>query len=356
MNSNPIATAPEVPSSTNMNYYDARYYSSASATPALYMNPTIQNQSDMNSVASAAAAAAAAAGLPANNSLPPLSHLLPSNNNSNNTNTNSNSNSNNNNHNHNINNNHDAKNNTSDDTMEMSGNDTDYFSPQNKHLETVTVSQPPGAGGGGGGGGSSNEGALVQRSYTSTASVPSHPNNASSYRKSIDYQRSMFPPTSDISRRGYVSSQQNGYYMLPPQQQHLPHYGPPAPSTIVPSSDLSVFPQPSHHHHHHPSNIYHTSRAHGHLYHLPSPPTSVIDGVLVADPNNHQHVVNGGITNNSQKVFSFVPLPGLNQKKRPRRKFHEVERLYQCNFQDCTKSYGTLNHLNAHVSMQRHVS
>ncbi|OAD07936.1 C2H2-type zinc finger transcription factor, partial [Mucor lusitanicus CBS 277.49] len=56
----------------------------------------------------------------------------------------------------------------------------------------------------------------------------------------------------------------------------------------------------------------------------------------------------------SQKVFSFVPLPGLNQKKRPRRKFHEVERLYQCNFQDCTKSYGTLNHLNAHVSMQRH--
>ncbi|KAI8084163.1 uncharacterized protein B0P05DRAFT_467108 [Gilbertella persicaria] len=60
------------------------------------------------------------------------------------------------------------------------------------------------------------------------------------------------------------------------------------------------------------------------------------------------------MTHHSQKVFSFVPLPGLNQKKRPRRKFHEVERLYQCNFQDCTKAYGTLNHLNAHVSMQRH--
>ncbi|KAI8373894.1 hypothetical protein BD560DRAFT_327632 [Blakeslea trispora] len=56
----------------------------------------------------------------------------------------------------------------------------------------------------------------------------------------------------------------------------------------------------------------------------------------------------------SQKVFSFVSLPGMNQKKRPRRKFHEVERLYQCNYPSCSKAYGTLNHLNAHVSMQRH--
>ncbi|KAL0077938.1 hypothetical protein J3Q64DRAFT_1646438 [Phycomyces blakesleeanus] len=54
------------------------------------------------------------------------------------------------------------------------------------------------------------------------------------------------------------------------------------------------------------------------------------------------------------KVFSFVSLPGVNQKKRPRRKYHEVERLYQCNFPDCTKAYGTLNHLNAHVCMQGH--
>ncbi|KAI9272378.1 hypothetical protein EDC94DRAFT_511857 [Helicostylum pulchrum] len=114
---------------------------------------------------------------------------------------------------------------------------------------------------------------------------------------------------------------------------------------------MSVYPIPPH--------PYNNSRSHLNHYHLPSPPTSVIDGVLVANHDvhyhhNNQHVVNGGITNNSQKVFSFVPLPGLNQKKRPRRKFHEVERLYQCNYQDCSKSYGTLNHLNAHVSMQRH--
>ncbi|KAI8078697.1 uncharacterized protein BX664DRAFT_247613, partial [Halteromyces radiatus] len=56
----------------------------------------------------------------------------------------------------------------------------------------------------------------------------------------------------------------------------------------------------------------------------------------------------------SQKVFSFVSLPGVNQKKRPRRKYHEVERLYHCNYIGCSKSYGTLNHLNAHVQMQDH--
>ncbi|KAI8888936.1 hypothetical protein K501DRAFT_143347, partial [Backusella circina FSU 941] len=55
-----------------------------------------------------------------------------------------------------------------------------------------------------------------------------------------------------------------------------------------------------------------------------------------------------------QKVYSFVPLAGPTQKKRPRRKFHEVERLYQCNYPNCTKSYGTLNHLNAHITMQEH--
>lgn len=29
-------------------------------------------------------------------------------------------------------------------------------------------------------------------------------------------------------------------------------------------------------------------------------------------------------------------------------------RLYHCNHEDCTKAYGTLNHLNAHVAMQKH--
>ena len=54
------------------------------------------------------------------------------------------------------------------------------------------------------------------------------------------------------------------------------------------------------------------------------------------------------------KTYSFVPLPGNNLKKRPRRRYDEIERLYQCSWGDCTKAYGTLNHLNAHVTMQKH--
>lgn len=52
--------------------------------------------------------------------------------------------------------------------------------------------------------------------------------------------------------------------------------------------------------------------------------------------------------------LTFVPLGGPAPKKRPRRRYDEIERLYLCGFQGCEKSYGTLNHLNAHVAMQKH--
>lgn len=53
-------------------------------------------------------------------------------------------------------------------------------------------------------------------------------------------------------------------------------------------------------------------------------------------------------------VYSFVPIPGSTQHKRPRRRFEEIERMYKCGWQGCEKAYGTLNHLNAHVTMQSH--
>jgi hypothetical protein len=56
----------------------------------------------------------------------------------------------------------------------------------------------------------------------------------------------------------------------------------------------------------------------------------------------------------NSKTYSFVALPGNTVKKRPRRRYDEIERLYQCSWPDCNKSYGTLNHLNAHVTMQKH--
>ncbi|PFH51831.1 hypothetical protein AMATHDRAFT_141622, partial [Amanita thiersii Skay4041] len=61
-------------------------------------------------------------------------------------------------------------------------------------------------------------------------------------------------------------------------------------------------------------------------------------------------------TDTANRTYSFVALPGNAVKKRPRRRYDEIERLYQCSWPDCTKAYGTLNHLNAHVTMQKHGS
>ncbi|CAD6923105.1 unnamed protein product [Tilletia laevis] len=46
--------------------------------------------------------------------------------------------------------------------------------------------------------------------------------------------------------------------------------------------------------------------------------------------------------------------PASAPRKRPRRRYDEIERMYPCNWSGCAKSYGTLNHLNAHVAMQKH--
>ncbi|KAM7223653.1 hypothetical protein V8F06_001127 [Rhypophila decipiens] len=54
------------------------------------------------------------------------------------------------------------------------------------------------------------------------------------------------------------------------------------------------------------------------------------------------------------QVYSFVPIPGAQQHKRPRRRYEEIERMYKCGWNGCEKAYGTLNHLNAHVTMQAH--
>ncbi|KIJ20837.1 hypothetical protein PAXINDRAFT_106590 [Paxillus involutus ATCC 200175] len=58
----------------------------------------------------------------------------------------------------------------------------------------------------------------------------------------------------------------------------------------------------------------------------------------------------------NSKQYSFVALPGNAVKKRPRRRYDEIERLYRCSWPGCAETYGTLNHLNAHVTMRKHGS
>ncbi len=61
---------------------------------------------------------------------------------------------------------------------------------------------------------------------------------------------------------------------------------------------------------------------------------------------------NNGV--NTSGLSSGGPSGGPKHKKRPRRRYDEIERMYDCKFPGCNKSYGTLNHLNAHVAMQKH--
>ncbi|WWC63968.1 uncharacterized protein I303_106574 [Kwoniella dejecticola CBS 10117] len=62
----------------------------------------------------------------------------------------------------------------------------------------------------------------------------------------------------------------------------------------------------------------------------------------------------GGKPGEMANELTFVQLGGPAPKKRPRRRYDEIERLYACGWNGCEKSYGTLNHLNAHVAMQKH--
>ena len=56
------------------------------------------------------------------------------------------------------------------------------------------------------------------------------------------------------------------------------------------------------------------------------------------------------------KTYPFISLPGRVTKKHPRPRYNGREQLYQCSWHDCTKAYGTLNHLNAHIIMRKHGS
>ncbi|KAJ5556156.1 hypothetical protein N7494_000071 [Penicillium frequentans] len=68
----------------------------------------------------------------------------------------------------------------------------------------------------------------------------------------------------------------------------------------------------------------------------------------------HSHGLPGPYSSPATTVYSFVPIPGAQQHKRPRRRYEEIERMYKCGWNGCEKAYGTLNHLNAHVTMQSH--
>ncbi len=85
---------------------------------------------------------------------------------------------------------------------------------------------------------------------------------------------------------------------------------------------------------------------------MPRPPAVGGAFYMVMGPADTNEFYQGG--HPLSTVYSFVPIPGAQQHKRPRRRYEEIERMYKCGWNGCEKAYGTLNHLNAHVTMQSH--
>ncbi|KAK8076447.1 transcriptional regulator [Apiospora phragmitis] len=115
-----------------------------------------------------------------------------------------------------------------------------------------------------------------------------------------------------------------------PHQQYSP-YGAPPPGDMSHGYQGSMYnqPRPDWGNYGHPG---------GHM----GQPQSVFTPTSAAPPGR------------PAQVYSFVPIPGAQQHKRPRRRYEEIERMYKCGWNGCEKAYGTLNHLNAHVTMQSH--
>lgn len=94
------------------------------------------------------------------------------------------------------------------------------------------------------------------------------------------------------------------------------------------------------------------------------PPTRLnygnqIMGVL---PNAYYYGV-AGVEHPASEYFApqYVPLAGVigysypgQKSRRFRRRYHQIYRKYKCLYKNCTKSYGSLNHLNTHIVTKNH--
>ncbi|ODQ45151.1 hypothetical protein PICMEDRAFT_12886 [Pichia membranifaciens NRRL Y-2026] len=59
-------------------------------------------------------------------------------------------------------------------------------------------------------------------------------------------------------------------------------------------------------------------------------------------------------TEEVRNEHSHINSAEYSRCRRKRKKAFEVERHYRCNYQFCNKAYGTLNHLNTHILIQKH--
>lgn len=152
-------------------------------------------------------------------------------------------------------------------------------------------------------------------------------------------------PSTSVSSPAYPPPQPAQYHSYPPPNTMSEPYTHPHPATSAsgwrPDWPPQGYPQPPH-------MAYSTH---------PGGPGGVASpaGPVRNNRNpNRKRISDQQTQHPLSQVYSFVPIPGAQQHKRPRRRYEEIERMYKCGWHGCEKAYGTLNHLNAHVTMQSH--
>ncbi|UKZ79078.1 C2H2 finger domain transcription factor con7, variant 2 [Trichoderma virens FT-333] len=174
-------------------------------------------------------------------------------------------------------------------------------------------------------------------SVTPTSEYSVYPPSARSGSFSADHIQRSYHPSSSASSGGMAQQQNNPSIAAPsptyPYGQHSPY---------APNPDMS-------HGYSHPS---------GGMYAQPRPDWAGYSqhGAPPLTPGHPVYAQSPASAPQQRpsQVYSFVPIPGAQQHKRPRRRYEEIERMYKCGWNGCEKAYGTLNHLNAHVTMQSH--
>ncbi|KAG2187192.1 hypothetical protein INT44_004864 [Umbelopsis vinacea] len=155
---------------------------------------------------------------------------------------------------------------------------------------------------------------------------------------------------SPLSTSSSVNNHTRSLAYIPQQTNAAMYYTqPPLVPPTIPSANMLMSTQTSH-----PNDVFHLDPQFLPLDATTTSMATINPYPSIAPRRERNCSVSSSGSSDTNKVYSFVAIPGTNQKKRPRRRYDEIERLYHCNWQGCSKAYGTLNHLNAHVSMQKH--
>lgn len=126
-------------------------------------------------------------------------------------------------------------------------------------------------------------------------------------------------------------------------------YGPQPASAYMDAPGAAAVPVPSMV----PGSSAHPLHALPGIQSLPATPPRA-PSYQVGQPQSGYPGMAGAYALQNYVVQGAQMFPVLRPKKRKRKKYNEVERFYKCNYKTCTKAYGTLNHLNCHIMLQKH--